>query len=201
MRCVEPQRGFTYVGLLVAVVIMGLMLTLVSRVWTTTEQREREIQLLYVGHAYRMAIASYYSTGGQFPTTLQQLVRDERFPVPKRHLRRLYPDPITGRNDWFLIPPVAGQPGIMGVASNSNRAPIKRDGFDLIDAAFKNADCYCDWQFAYYPRGSRSAVTGTIDTGSPAPYTFPTPSPSPAPTGPTTAPGVSLPPVSSPGPN
>jgi type II secretory pathway pseudopilin PulG len=197
MRCAGSQSGFTYIGLLVAVVIMGLLLTMVSRVWTTTEQREREIQLLYVGHAYRMAIASYYSTGGQFPTTLQQLVRDERFPVPKHHLRRLYPDPMTGRNDWFLIPPAAGQPGIMGVASTSNRAPIKRDGFDLIDAVFKNADCYCDWQFVYFPyRGSRSVVTG--DT---APYTIPTPAPSPVPTGPTTAPGISLPPVNSPGPN
>lgn len=197
MRCAVSQRGFTYIGLLVAVVIMGLMLTIVGRVWTTTEQREREIQLLYVGHAYRMAIASYYSTGGQFPTTLQQLVHDDRFPVPKRHLRRLYPDPMTGRSDWFLIPPVTGQQGIMGVASTSHRAPIKRDGFDLIDAAFKKTDCYCDWQFVYDPsRGGRSVVTGPT-----APYTFPTPSPSPVPTGPTTAPGVSLPPVNSPGPN
>ena len=60
-----PQRGFTYVGLLFAVVIMGLMLTVVSRVWSTTEQRERETQLLFVGHAYRMAIASYFATGHQ----------------------------------------------------------------------------------------------------------------------------------------
>ena len=198
MRRVGSQRGFTYIGLLVAVVIMDLMLTMVSRVWTTTEQREREIQLLYVGHAYRMAIASYYSTGGQFPTSLQQLVWDERFPVPKHHLRRLYPDPMTGRNDWFLIPPVAGQPGIMGVASISKRTPIKRDGFELIDAAFKKADCYCDWQFAYYPRGTGPA-TGTVDTGSITPYTMPIPppepAPAPAPSGPTTAPGVSLPPV------
>ncbi|TLZ14592.1 MAG: type II secretion system protein, partial [Gammaproteobacteria bacterium] len=53
------QAGFTYLGLLAAVVLMGLLLTMASRVWSLTEQRERETQLLFIGHAYRMAIASY----------------------------------------------------------------------------------------------------------------------------------------------
>jgi type II secretory pathway pseudopilin PulG len=59
-RSVGAQRGFTYIGLLMAVVVMGLMLTLVARVWSTTEQRERETQRLWVGHAYRLAIGEYY---------------------------------------------------------------------------------------------------------------------------------------------
>src|SRR6267154_2069108 len=67
----SPQRGFTYIGLLVVIVIMGLGLTVVGRVWSTTEQRERETQLLFVGHAYRLAIASYFATGHQYPHTLQ----------------------------------------------------------------------------------------------------------------------------------
>jgi type II secretory pathway pseudopilin PulG len=33
------QAGFTYVGLLFAVVILGLMLTAASRVWSLSEQR------------------------------------------------------------------------------------------------------------------------------------------------------------------
>ena len=143
------QRGFTYIGLLIAVVIMGFMLTVAARVWTTTEQRERETQLLFIGHAYRMAIASYFASGHQYPRTLQDLVQDERFPQPKHHLRRLYPDPMTGTTDWSLILTPSGQ-GIMGVASNSQRTPIKLDGFDLIDSAFKGTDCYCSWQFIYY---------------------------------------------------
>jgi type II secretory pathway pseudopilin PulG len=155
------QRGFTYIGLLVAVVIIGLMLTVASRVWTTTEQRERETQLLFIGHAYRMAIASYFVTGHQFPHTLQDLVQDERFPIPKRHLRRLYPDPVTGKTDWSLILTPSGQ-GIMGVASSSQATPLKRDGFDLIDQVFKGVDCYCLWRFVYYAnRFNRPVTTGT----------------------------------------
>jgi type II secretory pathway pseudopilin PulG len=161
------QRGFTYLGLLMAVVVMGLMLTLVSRVWRTTEQRERETQLLYIGHAYRMAISSYVALGHQYPPTLESLLKDERFPVPKRHLRRLYADPMTGQADWSLIMTPSGQ-GIMGVASSSQGVPIKRDGFDAIDEALKDADCYCAWKFVYYAnRWNRGVGTGVTPPGSP----------------------------------
>lgn len=162
------QRGFTYIGLLVAVVILGLMLTIVARVWATTEQRAREAQLLWVGHAYRMAIASYVSLGHQYPQALEDLLTDERFPIPKRHLRQLYVDPMTGQADWALIMTPDGH-GIMGVASSSQRAPIKQNGFDTIDMTFKGADCYCQWKFIYYGnRWNRSVVTGTVTTDPPA---------------------------------
>ena len=145
------QHGYTYIGLLVSVVILGMMLTIVARVWSTTEQREREAQLLWIGHAYRMAISSYFSMGHQYPLTLELLLTDDRFPVPKHHLRQLYADPMTGKADWTLIKNPSGQ-GIMGVASSSKAAPIKRKGFELIDAVFEDTDCYCAWQFIYLPR-------------------------------------------------
>lgn len=150
-RALGRQRGYTFIGLLVGVVILGLMLTVVSRVWTTTIQREREAQLLWVGHAYRDAIASYYVHGRQFPQSLQQLLQDDRSPVPLRHLRQLYPDPMTGAADWTLIPDPMSQ-RIMGVASSSKATPIKRQGFELVDAVFADTDCYCAWQFIYWPR-------------------------------------------------
>jgi len=150
-RALGLQRGYTYIGLLVIVVILGLMLTVVSRVWTMTVQREREAQLLWVGHAYRNAIASYYVHGGQFPQSLQQLLQDDRSPVPLRHLRQLYPDPMTGAADWTLISDPTSQ-HIMGVASSSKATPIKRKGFELGDAVFADTDCYCSWQFVYWPR-------------------------------------------------
>jgi type II secretory pathway pseudopilin PulG len=182
------QRGFTYLGLLIAVTIMGLMLTVVSRVWSTTEQRERETQLLFVGAAYRMAISSYYASGHRYPAALQDLLSDERSPVPIRHLRRLYPDPMTGAPDWSLIATPDGT-GIMGVASSSRRAPIKRDRFDPDDATFKGADCYCGWRFVYYPnRFSRWYVPAPA-AGTPG---------APVPTAPLSAPAADSAPTSTP---
>jgi type II secretory pathway pseudopilin PulG len=167
-RLPRQQRGFTYLGLLVAVVILGLMLTVVNRVWSTTEQREREKQLLFVGHAYRMAIASFFASGHRFPSTLDELLKDERFPIPKRHLRRLYPDPMTGRADWTLVLTPDGQ-GIMGIASSSSAAPIKRRNFDSADVAFNDVDCYCFWQFIYYPNRLNRWPTATGSSGTPTP--------------------------------
>jgi type II secretory pathway pseudopilin PulG len=143
------QAGFTYIGLLVVVVLMGLMLTAASRVWSVSEQRERETQLLFVGDEIRMAISAYFASGHQYPLSLQELLSDPRSPTPRRYLRRLYFDPMTGDADWTLLPAPAG--GIMGVASRSMLKPIKRTGFSQIDVSFDNADCYCSWQFVFEP--------------------------------------------------
>jgi len=158
------QGGFTYIGLLVTVAIMGLFLTLVARVWSMTEQREREKQLLWVGHAYRMAISSYFAAGHRFPATLQDLLQDERTPLPTHHLRRLYPDPMSGKADWTLVLTPDGQ-GIMGVASSTNVVPIKRRNFDLKDQAFEDSDCICQWQFIYFPSRYMRGVGNPTTTG------------------------------------
>ena len=158
------QAGFTYIGLLVAVVMLGLMLTVAGRVWSTTEQRERETQLLFVGDEIRNAIGAYYTHRHQYPQSLQDLVDDKRSPEPWRFLRRLYVDPMTGASDWTLIL-APGNAGIMGVASKSTLSPIKRTGFAPVDASFKNSECYCFWQFVYQPRYYRNVAPTSTSSG------------------------------------
>lgn len=150
------QAGFTYIGLLVTVVILGLMLTAVSKVCSVTEQRERETQLLFVGDEIRMGIAGYYASGHHYPQSLQDLLGDPSSSIPRRYLRRLYRDPMTGYADWTLVAAPGG--GIMGVASSSKLTPIKRTGFTQIDVSFTNTDCYCYWQFVYEPRYVRTSA-------------------------------------------
>jgi type II secretory pathway pseudopilin PulG len=192
-KCAAPtfECGFTYIGLLITVVIMGLMLTVVARVWTTTERREREAQLLWVGHQYRQAIGLYYARGRRFPAQLQDLLTDERTPVPKHHLRRLYPDPITGNADWTLVPAPDG--GIIGVASRSQAAPIKRDGFEPSDGTFKDADCYCSWKFIYYPNRFYRVIPVGPTPVVPGALNAPSSSPAPAPQTPDAPSGGSTP--------
>lgn len=141
------QRGFTYLGILAAIVLMGLMLSAIAQVWRVTGQRERETQLLFVGGEIRMAIGHYYLLGRRYPESLQDLVEDDRSPTPRRFLRKLYSDPISGAPDWTLIRGPDG--GIMGVASASMSEPIKRAGFDQADESFADAKCYCDWKFLF----------------------------------------------------
>jgi type II secretory pathway pseudopilin PulG len=153
-------KGFAYIGLLVAIVIIGAALAAVGEVWSIQGRREREVELLYRGDAIRRAIGHYVTLNpggaGRYPQELQDLVQDERWPQVQRYLRRIYDDPITGAPDWTLIRAPDG--GIMGVASSSKATPIKRQGFDsftIEDSLFAEADCYCDWQFIYQPRGLR----------------------------------------------
>jgi type II secretory pathway pseudopilin PulG len=161
------EAGFTYLGLLAAVALMGLLLSMAARVWAVTEQREREEQLLFAGDAIRLAISSYYAHGHRYPNTLKDLLGDDRSPVPLHHLRRLYLDPMTNGTDWQLVHAPDG--GIKGVYSASQLAPIKRRNFSEIDKTFVDSDCYCKWQFVYEPRFRRwtSPLAPGTNPGSP----------------------------------
>src|SRR6266404_1584269 len=149
-RTFTNAAGFTYIGLLVAVVVMGVALSAVGVVWRMQAQREREQELLFIGHDFERAIASYYKAGRQFPQEIDDLLDDKRGPQPAHHLRRFYNDPMTSAQDWNIIR--VGVLGITGIASSSKDAPIKKEGFNKDEDAFKDATTYGDWQFVYQPR-------------------------------------------------
>jgi type II secretory pathway pseudopilin PulG len=146
----RSPRGFTYVGLLVLVVLIGLMLAAAGEVASTAAQREREAQLLWVGNEYRAAIGRYWRQRRAFPQTLEELLgAAPDAPLQVRYIRRLYPDPMTNAVDWVLV--LAPNGGIMGVASSSKRAPLKTGHFDDSDQGFAEASAYADWQFTFVP--------------------------------------------------
>ncbi len=145
-------RGFTYIGLLAVIVLIGILLAAAGEVASTAAQREREAQLLWVGHEYRAAIGRYWIQRRAFPQTLGELLGSAPdAPVQVHYLRRLYPDPMTNAVDWVLL--LAPNGGIMGVASSSKRAPLKSARFDEADAEFADASSYGDWKFTFVPAG------------------------------------------------
>ena len=147
---VKRTAGFTYMTVLFAIAILAGGLALIGEVWHTSAMREKEVQLLQVGDEYRRAIERYYLSGPRlYPRELTDLIRDPRQPGVVRHLRKLYPDPITGANEWGLVKAADG--GIAGVYSLSEAAPLKVAGFAVRDAAFEGKTKYADWQFAFAP--------------------------------------------------
>jgi type II secretory pathway pseudopilin PulG len=145
------QGGFTYFGVIIAVLLIGMALAAAGVVARTAMQREREAQLLWVGAQYRTALTKFFNqNGGRLPQDLKELVLDESTPVPRHFIRRLYPDPITGSDKWLLLTLPGG--GIYGVASSSNATPLKLKNFADIDRSFEDATCYRAWEFAVQSR-------------------------------------------------
>lgn len=167
----SPVRGFSYIALLILIAVMGVAMAATGDLWATASQREKEAQLLFVGDHFRLAIRHFYEQAGavrRYPTSLDELLLDPRFPSPHRYLRRIYVDPMTGTTDWGLVLGPNGE--ITGVFSRSAEKPIKRADFRPEDAAFEGKDKYSDWQFVYLvarPRGGGAAATGAQTPANP----------------------------------
>jgi type II secretory pathway pseudopilin PulG len=154
MSAGSRQRGFTLVGALILIAVLGAGMAAYGEIASHAAQREKEQELLFVGNQLRQAIGAYYerSPGGakRYPQKLEDLLQDKRHPMPQRHLRRMYADPVTGTAQWGLIEAPGG--GLMGVYSLSTQRPVKSAGFAARDGAFEQAARYSDWAFSYLPR-------------------------------------------------
>jgi len=147
------QKGFTYLGLLFYIALMGATLALTGVVWHAVQKREKERQLLFIGNQFRKAIAAYYtnSPGGvkQYPKELNELLKDPRYLVNQRYLRRVYIDPFTGKVGWGLIK--TRDDRIMGVFSLSEGEPVKQGNFRVADKEFEGKLHYTEWRFTFNP--------------------------------------------------
>lgn len=161
-RCIA-QAGFTYLWLLLVVALMGLGFASALELHQSTVRREKEKQLLWIGRQFVSALESYRHSSGikgaipqatafakpfepvQYPATLEELLKDPRFPGVKRHLRAIYTDPLTGNAEWGLL---RRNGRIVGVHSLSGLRPIKRAGFESGQEIFQDAEHYSSWVFA-----------------------------------------------------
>jgi type II secretory pathway pseudopilin PulG len=163
------QAGFTYLTVMFIVAILLGGLAIVGETWETSARREKEAELLFIGNQYRRAIGLFYaSTPGvvkSYPRTLEDLLKDPRQPGTMRHLRKLFPDPLTGK-PFVVIKGADG--GVQGVASTSDDAPLKVANFRVRDAIFEGAQKYSEWKFIHTPPPAAAAAkpaAGAAATG------------------------------------
>jgi type II secretory pathway pseudopilin PulG len=136
--------------LIVLVAIIGLVTATTIKLGALMQRRAAEEALLDVGAAFGDALKSYANASkpGQrlTPASLEELLLDPRFPTPRRHLRQIYADPITGKTQWGLLRGV-DKVGIVAVYSLSNDKPIKLANFDPRFVGFENRQRLSDWKF------------------------------------------------------
>jgi type II secretory pathway pseudopilin PulG len=149
----DQQGGFTLIAVLIILTILMIGFGVTSIVWHGVMERERERELLFVGHQFRNAIATYYrNTGMQYPLNISDLIAQSNSKSIGIHpLRKLYRDPVTGRAEWGSVRNQQGR--LIGVYSLSQKLPIKQKGFIDQDKAFTAAVSYSDWKFIYTPPG------------------------------------------------
>lgn len=97
------NRGYALLVAIVAVHIVVILMLVGRAHWKTILLRDLEEELLFRGRQYVQAIESYQRQHiNQFPPNLRILEKE-------KHIRRLYPDPMSSNGDWNLVlKPMAG---------------------------------------------------------------------------------------------
>jgi len=115
------QAGFTFVEIMIVLVVIGILVTLATPSFTTSVQRAREAALRENLFILRDVIDQHYADHGTYPPALEVLVE-------KRYLRKVPKDPITGlENTWLLVADTdehGVEAGIFDVKSGSDQAAM-----------------------------------------------------------------------------
>lgn len=163
IRFAQYQSGFTYILVLMALLVVGILAEVAYIPNYQKVKRDKEQELLFRGMAYQKAIQSYYEMNKsrkQYPRRLEDLLQDNRV-AHARHIRQLYTDPFAtgektavGDAEWVLVRNKSG--GITGIASSSSGEPLKQMNFPSGYELLEGAEHYSDWLFEYRPAARTS---------------------------------------------
>ena len=163
------QSGFGYLVVLFIAVMLGIASMVTYEQMDTLTKREKEQQWLFAGMQYRQAIASYYRQSpegmSQLPEKLDELLKDPRFVSTRRHLRKLYPDPLTGQ-PWQTVLDETGR--IVGVVSSSDMPVLQLANVEAQVARpeqDKAGTTYADFRFALDKTQAEKNVTDKSQQG------------------------------------
>ncbi|MFL6634693.1 MAG: type II secretion system protein [Massilia sp.] len=146
------EGGFTYLGLIILVTVIGLVGAATLKVDALLRRAAAEEELLDIGAAFSEALRTYAEATpkGQpaQPPSLQELLKDPRFPGVRRHLRKVFVDPLTGKAEWGIVWANPGdRRGVLAVYSLSKATPLKVANFDKRFSGFENKKQVSDWKF------------------------------------------------------
>jgi len=203
MRAQRLRRvgGFTYLSLLILLAIIGLVTATALKLGSVVQRSRAELELLDIGAAFSDALKSYADATPAGmppqPPSLKELLKDPRFPGTRRHLRKLFVDPMTGKAEWGILY-LGDKVGVLAVYSLSDAKPVKVGNFPARYTGFEGKAHISDWKFSM-------ALAGAVPTEMTGPsprITAPVagqqqaaPPPAPPSTPPPPAPPVEVPPA------
>jgi type II secretory pathway pseudopilin PulG len=134
----HAQRGYILLTLMLAVCLFAIAVAVAAPTLAFQIRRDREEELIHRGAQYSRAIRWYAKKTGRYPLTLDELYQ----PGGVKYIRRLYKDPVTGRDFRLLHTSdimsatgavdlnshVGENPNGTGADPNSTQSPAAQDG-------------------------------------------------------------------------
>jgi len=165
----RSEGGVTYIMLMCAIVLIGIVTSMAAKQWKIMVQRELEADLLARGIEIQQALALYSTTmkagrviqGEVYPQSLADLTR-----LPRPFLRKVYLDPM-GHGEWDYLRSPTG--GLMGVKSRSKAKPIRQHEFPPEVRHFEGRTRYDEWIFQYPNPSSASLIPQAPQATGPTP--------------------------------
>jgi len=127
LRLTPSESGFTLLELLVVMTIIGILAAIAVPSLRDSPKRAREATLRADLFTFRSVIDQYKGDKGEYPPTLEVLVKDG-------YMRRIPFDPLTKAPDWVLTmeedpnppddPSQQPTPGIIDVHSASKEKAL-----------------------------------------------------------------------------
>ena len=94
------EAGFLLLGAIVMIAVVLIVLAIAAPRVARDLRREKDVEAVHRGNQYVRAIQLYYRKFGHYPGSLDQLEHTNSI----RFLRQRYTDPITGQDDFAIIP-------------------------------------------------------------------------------------------------
>jgi type II secretory pathway pseudopilin PulG len=175
LRGQEPtsESGYAMAALLVALAVMGVLMSVALPVWKHDARRAKEAELVWRGQQYVRAIRLYSAhMGGALPPSVDALVSGH-------YLRKAYKDPITNDNFQMLNAGAAmpGQPGGNNTAGSISQPPgsafsaqttvggaiigVVSKSKDESILVYQGRNHYNEWTFTYVNQRPTSAFPGS----------------------------------------
>ncbi|MHA4870340.1 type II secretion system protein [Duganella sp. PWIR1] len=161
-RRINHVRGFTYLSLIIVVAIIALVAASALKLGSVLQRSMAEQELLSIGAAFSDALKSYADATPQGqatqPPSLKELLKDPRFPGTRRHLRKIFVDPMTGNAEWGITY-LGNKTGVLAVYSLSDAKPVKIGNFPARFSGFEGKNRISEWKFTMAAASSAASLT------------------------------------------
>lgn len=181
--------GYAMAALLVAIGVMGVMLSVAMPAWRTIAKREKEEELIFRGMQYSRAVGLFQRKyAAAYPPDLDTLIKG-------KFLRKKYKDPMAGDGEFQVLYQVnvaaggqvvtgregaRGNPAVrdqrlsqFGPQAGTGQGPGGRGG--ILGVVSKSTDkslrqwngrsYYNEWQFIYVPNAMQPGMGGSGGPG------------------------------------